>query len=152
MINPCSRIETKPRLYWLLFLLAMAVAPAMSAQTVRAYQDAQKILIENEEIRITFHSENGTIDSVIHKRSGVDLLSRKRGAWPSLWLIDTRSGSDGNGLIQIETDPIKLSTVAQFTPTPAERHAPRRRRERQREVYVENEPLVQIETHHTPQG
>ena len=58
----------------------------------------------------------------------------------------------GNGLIQIETDPIKLSTVAQFTPTPAERQAPRRRRERQREVYVENEPLVQIETHHTPQG
>jgi hypothetical protein len=101
MINPCSWIETKPRPYWLLFLLAMAVAPAMSAQTVRAYQDAQKILIENEEIRITFHSENGTIDSVIHKRSGVDLLSRKRGAWPSLWLIDTRSEGDGNGLIQI---------------------------------------------------
>lgn len=57
----------------------------------------------------------------------------------------------GNGLVQIETDPIKLSTVAQFTATPAERHTPRRRRERQREVYVENEPLVQIETQH-PQG
>ena len=57
----------------------------------------------------------------------------------------------GNGLVQIETDPIKLSTVAQFTAIPAERHAPRRR-ERQREVYVENEPLVQIETQHTPQG
>ena len=56
----------------------------------------------------------------------------------------------GNGLIQIETDPIKLSTVAQFTATPAERHTPRRRRERQREVYVENEPLVQIETQHPP--
>jgi ribonuclease E len=53
-------------------------------------------------------------------------------------------------LVQIETDPIKLSTVAQFTATPAQRHAPRRR-ERQREVYVENEPLVQIETQH-PQG
>jgi ribonuclease E len=58
----------------------------------------------------------------------------------------------GNGLVQIETDPIKLSTVAQFTATPAERHTPRRRRERQHEVYVENEPLVQIETQHTPQG
>ena len=58
----------------------------------------------------------------------------------------------GNGLVQIETDPIKLSTVAQFTAAPAERHAPLRRRERQREVYVENEPLVQIETQHTPQG
>ena len=57
----------------------------------------------------------------------------------------------GNGLIQIETDPVKLNTVAQFTAT-AERHSPRRRRERQREVYVENEPLVQIETQHTPQG
>jgi ribonuclease E len=55
-----------------------------------------------------------------------------------------------SNLVQIETDPIKLSTVAQFTATPAQRHAPRRR-ERQREVYVENEPLVQIETQH-PQG
>jgi ribonuclease E len=58
----------------------------------------------------------------------------------------------GNGLIQIETDPIKRSTVAEFIATPAERHAPRRRRERQHEVYVENEPLVQIETQHPPQG
>jgi len=56
-------------------------------------------------------------------------------------------------LIQIETDPIKLDNVAQFTASAAERHAPRRRRERQHEVYVENEPLVQIETHqHPPQG
>jgi ribonuclease E len=58
----------------------------------------------------------------------------------------------GNGLIQIETDPIKLSSVSQFSATQAERHAPRRRRERQREVYVENEPLVQIETQHPPQS
>jgi ribonuclease E len=56
-----------------------------------------------------------------------------------------------SSLIQIETDPVKLNTVAQFTAT-TERHIPRRRRERQREVYVENEPLVQIETQHTPQG
>jgi len=58
--------------------------------------------------------------------------------------------TSGNGLVQIETDPVKLISVAQTTATPAERHAPRRR-ERQREVYVENEPLVQIETQH-PQG
>ena len=58
--------------------------------------------------------------------------------------------SSGSSLVQIETDPIKLETGAQITVTPAERHTPRRR-ERQREVYVENEPLVQIETQH-PQG
>jgi ribonuclease E len=55
--------------------------------------------------------------------------------------------SVGHELIQIETDPIKLSTVAQVTTASAERRTPRRR-ERQREVYVENEPLVQIETQH----
>ncbi len=55
--------------------------------------------------------------------------------------------SVGHDLIQIETDPVKLSTVAQVTTASAERHTPRRR-ERQREVYVENEPLVQIETQH----
>ncbi|MFZ5524531.1 MAG: Rne/Rng family ribonuclease [Pseudomonadota bacterium] len=60
----------------------------------------------------------------------------------------------GSGLIQIETDPVKLSTLAALTPAvytdqPA---GGSRRRTRQREVYVENEPLVQIETQHTPQG
>jgi ribonuclease E len=52
-----------------------------------------------------------------------------------------------SGLVQIETDPIKLSTMPQVTATQTERHIPRRR-ERQREVYVESEPLVQIETQH----
>jgi ribonuclease E len=61
-----------------------------------------------------------------------------------------KTSGNGHGLVQIETDPVKLSTVAQVTATSAERHPPRRR-ERQREVYVENEPLVQIETQH-PQG
>ncbi|MGA7595227.1 MAG: hypothetical protein WCA64_08520, partial [Gallionella sp.] len=55
------------------------------------------------------------------------------------------------GLIQIETDPIKLETVPEYPAGASERHAPRRRH-RQREVYVENEPLVQIETQHTQQG
>jgi ribonuclease E len=50
-------------------------------------------------------------------------------------------------LIQIETDPVKLSTVGSSATTP-EKHTPRRR-ERQREVYVESEPLVQIETEHS---
>ena len=56
-----------------------------------------------------------------------------------------------SGLIQIETDPIKLETVPKFPAGASERHAPRRRT-RQHEVYVENEPLVQIETQQTPQG
>jgi ribonuclease E len=54
----------------------------------------------------------------------------------------------GEGLVQIETDPGKFTAVA-AAPAP-EQPAPRRRR-RPREVYVENEPLVQIETQH-PQG
>jgi len=62
------------------------------------------------------------------------------------------AATSGSSLIQIETDPVKLSTVAAlaqsaYTDQPA---APRRRT-RQREVYVENEPLVQIETQR-PQG
>ena len=50
-------------------------------------------------------------------------------------------------LTQIETDPQKVAKIAYSTPTHPQSHAPRRR-ERKREVYVENEPLVQIETQH----
>jgi len=58
----------------------------------------------------------------------------------------------GSGLIQIETDPVKLSTVAAHIPSDfTEKPAGPRRRTRHREVYVENEPLVQIETQR-PQG
>jgi hypothetical protein len=44
------------------------------------------------------------------------------------------SKPSGDGLVQIETDPVKLHTVAQITVTPLERHTPR----------------VQIETQHPP--
>ncbi|HEY0665956.1 MAG TPA: Rne/Rng family ribonuclease [Gallionella sp.] len=52
----------------------------------------------------------------------------------------------GSDLIQIETDLSKVASMAPVTPG-TEGHAPRRRA-RQREVYVENELLVQIETQH----
>lgn len=55
--------------------------------------------------------------------------------------------SSGEGLVQIETDPIKLNTVANVEPAKPTQPASRRR-VRQHEVYVENEPLVQIETQH----
>jgi ribonuclease E len=48
-------------------------------------------------------------------------------------------------LVQIETD------LSKANPVPSAQHnqpATTRRRARQREVYVESEPLVQIETHH----
>ncbi len=61
-----------------------------------------------------------------------------------------KTSGNGGGLIQVETDPIKLSTETQVSAMPVARHTPRRR-ERQREVFVENEPLVQVETQH-PQG
>jgi ribonuclease E len=51
----------------------------------------------------------------------------------------------GEELVQIETDPGKFSAVAE-EPAPAGNQPVNRRRTRQREVYVENEPLVQIET------
>ena len=54
------------------------------------------------------------------------------------------SAATGEGLIQIETDPAKFSAVMQ-APVSSQAPAPRRR-QRSREVYVENEPLVQIET------
>ncbi|MGA8862649.1 MAG: Rne/Rng family ribonuclease [Gallionella sp.] len=63
----------------------------------------------------------------------------------------SKTPGSGPSLIQIETDPIKLQTVPEFPAAPVEKHTPRRRA-RQREVYVENEPLVQIETQHTSQG
>ncbi len=50
-------------------------------------------------------------------------------------------------LVQIETDTSKFTAVADTAPV---REQPvSRRRQRQREVYLENEPLVQIETQHT---
>jgi len=54
---------------------------------------------------------------------------------------------DDSGLIQIETSPEKLGAFAE--PTPVTERQPRRR-QRTREVYVENEPLVQVETQNPP--
>jgi len=57
-----------------------------------------------------------------------------------------------SSLIQIETDPVKLSSEAALVAADhAEQPAATRRRIRKREVYVESEPLVQIETQR-PQG
>ncbi|MDO8264082.1 MAG: ribonuclease E/G, partial [Gallionella sp.] len=55
--------------------------------------------------------------------------------------------SRGEGLVQIETDPGKLQAIANIPAGYADKPATRRRT-RQHEVYVENEPLVQIETQH----
>ncbi len=60
--------------------------------------------------------------------------------------VETAAASGGEGLVQIETDPGKFSAIVEAAPVgtpPANR-----RRQRQREVYHENEPLVQIETQH----
>ncbi len=56
-----------------------------------------------------------------------------------------------SGLVQIETAPSKLAAVA-ASPTEVAQQPATRRRPRPREVYsMENsEPLVQIETQHTP--
>ncbi|HMC13249.1 MAG TPA: Rne/Rng family ribonuclease [Gallionellaceae bacterium] len=57
------------------------------------------------------------------------------------------SETGSSGLVQIETDPVKVATVVNTQPQNQE-HAPRRR-QRPREIYTleKNEPLVQIETH-----
>jgi ribonuclease E len=55
------------------------------------------------------------------------------------------AASGGEGLIQIETDPGKLQAIANI-PAGYTNEPVTRRRTRQREVYVENEPLVQVET------
>jgi ribonuclease E len=55
--------------------------------------------------------------------------------------------SSNSNLIQIETDPSKAQAVASMSANYTDKPATRRRT-RQREVYVESEPLVQIETHH----
>jgi ribonuclease E len=55
------------------------------------------------------------------------------------------AASRGEGLVQIETDPGKLQAIANI-PAGYTNEPVTRRRTRQHEVYVENEPLVQIET------
>ncbi len=59
----------------------------------------------------------------------------------------TPKASSNPNLIQIETDPSKAQAVASMSANYTDKPATRRRT-RQREVYVESEPLVQIETHH----
>ncbi|MEQ1589357.1 MAG: Rne/Rng family ribonuclease [Gallionella sp.] len=54
---------------------------------------------------------------------------------------------NASNLIQIETDPSKAQTISSMTSSHVEKPT-QRRRTRQREVYVESEPLVQIETRH----
>jgi hypothetical protein len=55
--------------------------------------------------------------------------------------------SSGSSLIQVETNPDKLLVIASSIPNHDERPVARRR-PRPREIYVESEPLVQIETRH----
>ena len=55
------------------------------------------------------------------------------------------AASSGEGLVQIETDPGKLQPIANIPAGYADKPATRRRT-RQHEVYVENEPLMQVET------
>ncbi len=57
-----------------------------------------------------------------------------------------------SGLVQIETDPVKRATVAVNTQPDEAPPSASRRRPRPREVYnmESGEPLVQIETQHTP--
>lgn len=57
--------------------------------------------------------------------------------------VATVMAGSGEGLIQIETDASKVRVIAS---APVADKEPVRRRQRQREVYVENEPLVQVET------
>jgi hypothetical protein len=59
----------------------------------------------------------------------------------------TPKASGNSNLIQIETDPNKAQAVAIMSANYTDKPATRRRT-RQREVYVESEQLVQIETHH----
>ena len=56
---------------------------------------------------------------------------------------------NGVALVQIETDPGKLQAIAEIPAGYANQSASRRRT-RKREVYVESEPLVQVETQHPP--
>ena len=56
-----------------------------------------------------------------------------------------KAASSSEGLVQIETDQGKLQAIANIPANYANEPATRRRT-RQREVYVENEPLVQVET------
>ena len=58
----------------------------------------------------------------------------------------TTIASSGPSLIQIETDQGKLQAIANIPAAYTDQPVAPRRRTRQREVYVENEPLVQIET------
>ena len=55
------------------------------------------------------------------------------------------AASSGEGLVQIETSPGKLQAIANI-PAGYTNEPVTRRRIRKHEVYVENEPLVQIET------
>ncbi len=57
--------------------------------------------------------------------------------------VSVATASSTSGLVQIETSPDKIALPGTERPQPVNR-----RRTRQLEVYVENEPLVQIETHH----
>jgi ribonuclease E len=74
-----------------------------------------------------------------------EATAQQSGAVAEVDKVSPVASSNSEGLIQIETDPSKFNASADI---PAD-HAPQpttRRRVRQREVYVENEPLVQIET------
>jgi hypothetical protein len=70
-------------------LVAFAAAVRLVAQSsaVAAYATVSDtaIRIGNAELEVAFNRQNGGLDSLVHKKSGIDLRAVKTGTWPLLW-------------------------------------------------------------------
>ena len=87
---------------WRVFV-AFAAAARLAAQSSAfgAYATVSDtaIRVGNAELEVAFDRRNGGLDSLVHKKSGIDLRAIKTGTWPLLW----GSRSDSLGRICISS-------------------------------------------------
>src|SRR5690348_8900997 len=74
------------RFCWRLSGILVASTPIW-AGLATAYQDDTHFYIENDVLKIAVLRSTGSLDGIIHKRSGVNLQSRNVNNYPGIWTM-----------------------------------------------------------------
>ncbi len=104
-VTPTLTLSTIPRManphFLKILLLVGAVPSILSAGLATAYQDDKNYYIENDALVIALDKWRGSLASITHKQSKVNLMSRAANAYSGLWgfgmKIDGKSVFIDNG-------------------------------------------------------
>jgi hypothetical protein len=79
-----------------ILLIGLVFLGAQGNQGPYVTQDSRYIRIGNESLEIVLRRDNGGIESIVDKRSRVDLRALKEGTWPLIWGLRLAT-SEGTG-------------------------------------------------------